>query len=91
MEGDYARGLNLVSILTGALRSSYRMRYNIHMLTTAAAAIKLKVIPRRIRQLIETGQLRAQRIGRDYLIEPASVAEYAKRRKPAGRPTISPK
>jgi excisionase family DNA binding protein len=55
------------------------------LLNTKEAAEKLKVSPIRVRQLIQEGKLKANRIGRDYVIEERdlkSVRTYGK----AGRP-----
>jgi hypothetical protein len=40
--------------------------------------------PRRVQALIASGKLRAQRIGRDYLIDPADLPTLERR--PPGRP-----
>lgn len=53
-------------------------------LTTAEAAKKLGVTPRRVLQLIRTGRLPAQRFGPTYMIDPKDLA-LVKNRKP-GRP-----
>lgn len=42
-------------------------------LTTAEAADLLGVIPRRVRALIESGKLPAERIGRDWAIKPKDL------------------
>lgn len=58
------------------------------LLTTKEAAEKLNVSPIRVRQLIQEGKLKANRLGRDYVIEEkdlASVQTYGK----AGRPQKS--
>ena len=55
------------------------------LLTTSQAAEALGVSARRVLQLIETGKLEAQRVGRDYVIARdalAAVQIYGK----AGRP-----
>ncbi len=46
------------------------MRY----LTTTEAADLLGVIPRRVRALIESGKLPAERMGRDWAIKPKDLA-----------------
>ena len=58
------------------------------MLTVNEAARRLGVIPRRVRQLIRSGQLPAEKVGRDWLIEESAVANYAPR--PVGRPKVYP-
>jgi excisionase family DNA binding protein len=55
------------------------------LLNTKEAANRLNVSPIRVRQLIQEGKLKANRVGRDYIIEEedlASVQTYGK----AGRP-----
>jgi len=51
---------------------------------TGEAAKRLKVTRRRVQALIAAGRLRAVRLGRDWLIEPADLAAV-RNRKP-GRP-----
>lgn len=53
-------------------------------LTTLQAAERLGISPRRIRVLITTGRLPAQRLGRDWLIDERDLAAV-RERKP-GRP-----
>lgn len=63
------------------------------MITTADAAQRLGVSDRRVRQLIRSGLLPAVRLGRDWLIEPAALAQVAGRPKrgwPKGRPRRVP-
>lgn len=47
-------------------------------LTTADAAEILRVSPSRVRQLCLAGELDAERFGRDWAINPASVARYVR-------------
>jgi excisionase family DNA binding protein len=54
------------------------------MITTATAAQRLGISPRRVRVLIDTGRLPAARIGRDHLIREQDLALVAVRR--PGRP-----
>lgn len=54
------------------------------MLTTADAAAALGVSAVRVRQLIAAGRLRAERLGRDWLIDEAAL-EAVRVRRP-GRP-----
>lgn len=52
---------------------------------TAEAARRLKVTARRVRVLCETGRFpSAQRVGRDWIIDPAELALVADRK--GGRP-----
>jgi excisionase family DNA binding protein len=53
-------------------------------LTTAQAAEYLGVIPRRVRALIESGQLPAERFGQAYMIKLADLKKL--KRRPSGRP-----
>ncbi len=58
------------------------------LLSTKEAGMKLNVSPIRVRQLIQEGKLKANRVGRDYVIEEkdlASVKTYGK----GGRPKKS--
>jgi excisionase family DNA binding protein len=57
------------------------------LLTTAEAARELNVTQRRIQQLIKAGELRAQRFGRDWLIDARDLAKV--KRRPRGRPANS--
>ncbi len=57
------------------------------LLSTKEAAEILNVSPIRVRQLIQEGKLKANRVGRDYVIDEKdlkSVVTYGK----AGRPKI---
>lgn len=54
-------------------------------LTTKQAAEKLGITPRRVRALIESGRLKARKIGRDYLIDSHNLAAFHPL--PPGRPT----
>jgi len=55
-------------------------------LTTAEAARELGVTPARVRQLILAGRLPAEKHGRDWLIDPASLDQVGERR--PGRPAL---
>lgn len=57
-------------------------------ITTTTAAERLGVTPRRVRQYIIEGRLRARKIGRDYLVDPESVEEF--RPRPTGNPDFGP-
>lgn len=48
------------------------------MITTNEAARRLGVGPRRLRYLIAGGRLKAQKIGRDWLVEEASVDAFVR-------------
>ena len=56
-------------------------------LTTNQAAVELGVSPRRVRQYIVQGRLRARKIGRDYLVDSESVAAF--RPRPPGNPDLA--
>ena len=55
-----------------------------NLLTTAEAAARLKISPRRVQALISAGRLAATKIGRDWII-PEYALEAVAERKP-GRP-----
>lgn len=64
------------------------------LLSTNDAAIKLGISVRRVQALIETGQIAAHKLGRDYAIEEsalASVKVYGKPGRPAKPKTESSK
>ena len=52
--------------------------------TTAQAAERLGIPPRRVRALITAGRLKAKKIGRDYLIDTRQLDKFTPR--PSGRP-----
>lgn len=56
------------------------------MLTTAEAAAALQVTRRRVQELIRLGTLKAEKFGRDWQVDEASVENYAKSARKAGRP-----
>jgi excisionase family DNA binding protein len=58
-------------------------------LTTVEAADKLQITARRVRALIQSGKLPAEKKGRDYLIDEKDL-RLVKNRKP-GRPKNKPK
>jgi excisionase family DNA binding protein len=63
------------------------------VLTTDQAAERLGVTPRRVRQLIASGALPAERLGRDWLIQEEALAAVTIRPGPGypkGRPRRSP-
>lgn len=57
------------------------------MLTTAQAAEALGVTSSRVRQLIRAGKLTAHRQGRDWAIDPRSLARV-RQRPGRGRPSL---
>ena len=59
-------------------------RLFMNLIGTAMAAQRLGVSPDRVRALIKAGRLPAQKLGRDYVIDPKDLA-LVKNRKP-GRP-----
>lgn len=54
------------------------------LLTTRDVSIELGITPRRVQSLISSGRLRANRIGRDWLIDPSDIESV--RHRPPGRP-----
>lgn len=56
------------------------------LITTHEAAKRLKISQRRVRALIESGILHAQKMGRDWVIDEASVATVKATPRPRGRP-----
>ena len=63
------------------------MILSVALITTAEAALILKVTPVRVRQLIGDGQLKSEKKGRDHLMERQEVERYAREgRRPWGRP-----
>ena len=59
------------------------------LLTTAEAADRLGLTMRAVQKMIEAGRLEARKVGRDYLIDPAALANIS--RQAAGRPPKSSK
>ena len=55
------------------------------LLTTAEAADRLELTVRAVQKMIEAGRLEARKVGRDYLIDPAALANITKQA--AGRPS----
>ena len=55
-----------------------------NLLTTAEAAARLKISPRRVQALIAAGRLAATKHGRDWLIEEAALLAVIERK--PGRP-----
>lgn len=54
------------------------------LLSVARAAVELDVSPRRVRQLLESGQLAGQQLGRNWVIDRGDIDQL--RRNGAGRP-----
>jgi len=58
-------------------------------LTVAAAAAVVGVSPGRIRQLIDSGELAAEKVGRDWVLRRSVVERFAAKDRPGpGRPRI---
>lgn len=55
----------------------YRMRKD---MTTNDAAARLGVSRARVLQMIEEGKLKAEKVGRDWQVDPASVEEFKRQR-----------
>jgi excisionase family DNA binding protein len=49
------------------------------LLNTKAAGERLGITPRRVAALIASGRLRAEKVGRDWVIEEADLARVAER------------
>lgn len=57
------------------------------VITTAEAAVILKISPVRVRQLIKDGRIKTEKLGRDHLLDREEVERFAKDgRLPWGRP-----
>jgi excisionase family DNA binding protein len=56
------------------------------MLTTKQAATELGIQPGSVKKLCQRGILKAERIGRDWLISRDEIERYKAERKPVGRP-----
>lgn len=57
------------------------------LITTKQAAQILGVTPVRVRQLIQNGQLRSTKQGRDHLLDDTEVEQFHREgRRPGGRP-----
>jgi excisionase family DNA binding protein len=61
------------------------------LVTTQAAATQLRISTRRVRALIAAGVLKAEKIGRDWMIEEAHIAALKKLPRPRGRPRKRPR
>jgi excisionase family DNA binding protein len=60
------------------------------MMTTTEAAAALQVTRRRILELIRLGTLKAEKLGRDWFVDPASVEAFKATPRHAGRPRTIP-
>jgi len=60
-------------------------------LTTPQAAERLGVTLDWVNKLIKSGNLSARMIGRDWLVDAESVANYQANRQPPGRPRTRPR
>ena len=56
------------------------------MLTTRDAAARLGLTPQSVARLCKQGQIKAARIGRDYLISETELARFAALKRPGHRP-----
>ena len=72
------------------VRANYNLiRYNFgvaEFMTTEKAAKYLGVTPQRVRQLVVREEIKAEKYGRDYLLDSESVRSYEKSRRKPGRP-----
>lgn len=60
------------------MRSTFPPLPRPYLITVAEAARRLAVKPFAVAELIRTGQLPAGRIGRQYVLDPSDVRDYAK-------------
>lgn len=60
-------------------------------MTTAEAAAALNITRRRVLALIKAGRLRAEKPGRDWMVDAASVEELKQQERPPGRPRVRDK
>ena len=56
------------------------------LLTTAQAADRLNISESLVRRYCRDGRLKAQRIGRDWLIEESDLDQFQQKPRKAGRP-----
>lgn len=74
------------------MRNSFyraRIRNTVNSIGTTEASQRLGVTPNRVRALIKAGRLPAQKLGRDYFIDPNDL-KLVRNRKP-GRPRLARK
>lgn len=56
------------------------------LLSTKEAAERLNISPIRVRQFIQEGRLKAQLVGRDYIIQESEIKRLEKSDRKPGRP-----
>ena len=56
------------------------------VISTSEAARRLKLSLRRVQTLIQRGQLRATKLGRDWVVDEKDLQEFARRPRRPGRP-----
>lgn len=56
------------------------------MLTTKQAATELGIQPGSVKKLCQRGVLKAERIGRDWLVEQSEIERYKTERRRPGKP-----
>lgn len=61
------------------------------MLPTKQAAARLGLAARTVKDHCADGRIKAEKIGRDWLIEEAEVERYKRERKPRGRRPKAPR
>ncbi len=77
--------------LTWKTNASYGQT-EVEWITTSEAAVILGITPVRVRQLIGTGQLRAEKRGRDYILIRSEVEQFNREgRRSGGRPRTRPR
>ena len=83
---SYASKFGRVATLTPSGGGCYAFAF-VALITTAEAAVILKITPVRVRQLILSGQLASEKKGRDHLLEQTEVERFNREgRRPRGRP-----
>jgi excisionase family DNA binding protein len=80
-----ASGAPLASIVSLA-RLAYKPFWGyigrVRDLTVNQVAERLQIHPTRVRLLVRLGELKGEKVGRDWLIKPASVTAYERTRRP---------
>jgi hypothetical protein len=78
--------LSKAATLTATTGTCYGSQ-RVAQITTAEAAVILKITPVRVRQLIQSTQLKSEKKGRDHLLFLEEVERFAREgRRPWGRP-----